>query len=104
MGITLSVNLSGGHLNPAVTLALAVCKPQKGRIVLFDTLKVLVYWSGQFLGAFLAAAIVFGIYSDDIRHLDSTFSIPSDKNTSFTTAGIFSTYPRGDHISNGACV
>ena len=62
IGILVSGGVSGGHLNPAVTLALAAlgkCNP----------LELPVYWVAQYLGAFTAAGIVYGIYYDLIYNL-----------------------------------
>ena len=47
--------VSGGHINPAVSIAFAVI----GR---FSWLKVPLYSLAQTLGAFLAAACVYGVY------------------------------------------
>lgn len=46
---------SGGHLNPAVTLALALTKKISWK-------KIPVYWLAQYLGALAASATVLGIY------------------------------------------
>lgn len=45
----------GAHMNPAVTLASAVVRR-------LAWIKVPVYCMAQFLGAFIASAIVYGIY------------------------------------------
>src|SRR5215467_582204 len=50
LGIYVCGAISGAHLNPAVTLALAV----RGKL---PWNKVLPYWGAQVLGAFVAAAI-----------------------------------------------
>jgi glycerol uptake facilitator protein len=50
VGVVVSAPFSGAHLNPAVTLGLAV------RDMKFDT--VPVYIIGQFIGAFIGAALV----------------------------------------------
>ena len=42
-------------MNPAVTLAFAVVRR-------LDWIKVPAYWLAQLLGAFIASAIVYGIY------------------------------------------
>ena len=60
LGILVSGGVSGGHLNPAVTLAMAVLKKCKW-------IQVPVYWAAQYLGAFLASAILFGTYADYIK-------------------------------------
>lgn len=58
-GVALAVyasgNLSGAHLNPAVTIALAV-------IGKFPWSKVPIYILGQFIGAFLGAVLVYLAY------------------------------------------
>jgi len=46
----------GGHINPAVTLAMAVV----GRLRWF---KVPVYWLAQYLGSFIGAACVYLVYN-----------------------------------------
>ena len=55
LGAYVSGGISGGHLNPAVTLALAISKK-------FELKKLPVYFAGQYLGAFLAATIVYAVY------------------------------------------
>jgi glycerol uptake facilitator-like aquaporin len=45
----------GGHLNPAVTLALSLKRP-------FPWRKLVVYWTAQYLGALVASGTVFGLY------------------------------------------
>ena len=52
---SISAFLSGAHMNPAVTLAFAVVRR-------LDWIKVPVYWIAQLLGAFIASAVVYGIY------------------------------------------
>ncbi len=82
LGVTLGVytaaRLSGGHLNPAVTLALAVFKG-------FSWRKVLPYALAQTLGAFAAALVVRATYADLIASVDPQHTI--------ATQGIFSTLP-----------
>jgi len=59
-GVYVSGGVSGGHINPAVTLVMAVI----GRL---KWIKVPVYMAGQYLGAFLGSAVVFGVYHDLIE-------------------------------------
>jgi len=96
IGIFTAANLSGAHLNPAVTVALCLT----GRS---DWNQLPFHWMGQYLGAFLAAALVFGTYSDAINHYDPNHTVPGQVNTTTPTAGIFATYPHGEEISNGIC-
>ena len=55
--ITMCLSISGGHLNPAVTLAMACLGKLKWR-------KVPVYFLAQYLGCFIASAVLFAIYAD----------------------------------------
>lgn len=45
--------LSGAHINPAVTLAVLITDAEFG----FDN--ALLYWAGQFVGAFIGAVVVY---------------------------------------------
>jgi MIP family channel proteins len=83
--------VSGGHINPAVTLAMGIL----GRLPL---IKIPVYWIGQYVGAFMAAACVFGVYYDGINNFDGGHRAVMGANA---TAGIFGTYPQG-YVSTGA--
>src|SRR5208283_3334605 len=55
MGIYIAGRVSGAHLNPAVTISLAIYRD-------FAWRKVLPYIFAQTFGAFLAAALVFWNY------------------------------------------
>ncbi|MFI0445667.1 MIP/aquaporin family protein [Actinomadura sp. 6N118] len=82
LGVTLGVyvagRLSGAHLNPAVTFALAVFKG-------FSWRKVLPYALAQTAGAFVAALIVRWNYSEVLAKVDPDHTIK--------TQGVFSTLP-----------
>src|ERR687889_51722 len=78
LGVYVAARLSGGHLNPAVTIALAAFKG-------FPWRKVLPYSLAQTAGAFVAAIIVRFAYADYIAKVDPDHTIPSQ--------GIFSTLP-----------
>ncbi len=77
MGIFIAGTISGAHLNPAVTLALA----GTGR---FPAAKIPHYLGGQFIGAFLGAAIVFLVYHAKWIGVDPGLD---------HTAGVFATFP-----------
>jgi glycerol uptake facilitator protein len=77
MGIYIAGKISGAHLNPAVTLALAVFRG-------FPWRKVLPYSLAQTTGAFAAAALVFWNYLPAFRQVDPQLE---------RTAGIFTTFP-----------
>ncbi|MFC4907173.1 MIP/aquaporin family protein [Actinomadura gamaensis] len=78
LGVYVSATLSGGHLNPAVTLTLAVFKG-------FSWRKVAPYMAAQFAGAFVAALIVRWNYTEVLAKADPGHTIK--------TQGVFSTLP-----------
>eukprot|EP00112_Aurelia_sp_Birch-Aquarium-sp1_P007887 Seg1860.3 transcript_id=Seg1860.3/GoldUCD/mRNA.D3Y31 product=Aquaporin-9 protein_id=Seg1860.3/GoldUCD/D3Y31 len=90
-GIYWAGGISGGHINPAVSLALAVCDR-------FPWRKLPFYMLAQFLGAFIACAGVFAVYHDYLVHFSDAARDTSGVNG---TAGIYSTYPP-DFVSNWA--
>ncbi len=62
VGVYISAAHSGAHLNPAVTIALAVAEK-------FEWAKVPVYIAGQFAGAMIGAFLVWITYK---KHFDET--------------------------------
>jgi MIP family channel proteins len=79
-GVFISGGISGGHLNPAVTLAMTLLRG-------FPTHKALAYIAAQMAGAFVGAAIVFFTYHEALQVFDGD-------THSMTTAGIWATYPQ----------
>jgi glycerol uptake facilitator len=77
MGIYVAGRISGAHLNPAVTLALAVFRN-------FSWRKVLPYTIAQTAGAFIAAGIVYRDYLPAFHRVDPDLR---------RTAGVFTTFP-----------
>jgi glycerol uptake facilitator protein len=77
LGICVAGRISGAHLNPAVTLALAVFRD-------FPWRKVVPYTLAQVAGAFGGAALVFFNYLPAFRRFDPNFE---------KTAGVFTTFP-----------
>jgi glycerol uptake facilitator protein len=77
MGIYIAGKISGAHLNPAVTISLAVYRD-------FSWRKVAPYILAQTLGAFLAAAIVYWNYLPAFQAFDPGLE---------KTASIFTTFP-----------
>ena len=78
--------VSGAHLNPAVTLGLAI---RRG----FEWRKVPSYWAAQVLGAFVGAALVYFNYRAAINSLDSSMHVVKGTAKSVGTYSIFATFP-----------
>jgi glycerol uptake facilitator protein len=77
MGICVAGRVSGAHLNPAVTLAVAAFRD-------FPWSKVLPYMVAQTAGAFVGAALVYVNYLPAFRKFDPDLS---------QTASVFATVP-----------
>ncbi|MBI3667769.1 MAG: aquaporin family protein [Acidobacteria bacterium] len=77
MGIYVAGGISGAHINPAVTLALAAFRG-------FPWKKVIPYMLAQTAGAFLGAALVYWNYIPAFRKADPLLD---------HTAGVFATFP-----------
>ncbi|MCI4064391.1 aquaporin family protein [Micromonospora sp. R77] len=86
LGVYTAARISGAHLNPAVTLALAVFRR-------FEWRKVLPFALAQTAGAFVAALLVRWVYSEAIAAVDPGHTI--------ATQGIFSTLPGNGALNVG---
>jgi MIP family channel proteins len=84
MGCYVAGGVSGAHLNPAVTLALAVHRS-------FPWNKVAPYVAAQVAGAFAASALVFVTYREALSAFDGGIRQVSGP---LATAGIWATYPQ----------
>jgi MIP family channel proteins len=84
MGCYVSAGVTGAHLNPAVTLALAVHRR-------FPWAKVAPYVLAQFVAALVASAVIFIAYHDALTAFDHGARQVSGE---LGTAGIWSTYPQ----------
>ncbi|ATF94849.1 MIP/aquaporin family protein [Cedecea neteri] len=91
MAIYMTAGVSGAHLNPAVTIALWL-------FACFDGRKVVPFIISQFLGAFCAAALVYGLYYNLFLDYEQTHHMVRGSVESLDLAGIFSTYPN-PHIN-----
>jgi glycerol uptake facilitator protein len=77
MGIYIAGKVTGAHLNPAVTIALAAFRG-------FSWARVIPYIAVQTAGAFLAAGVVFWNYRPQFLTVDPGLD---------HTAGVFTTFP-----------
>ena len=84
LGVYVAGTVSGGQLNPAVTLAAAV---HRG----FPWRKVPAYVAAQVAGAFAASAVVWLTYREAFDHFDGGARQVAGAQG---TAGIFATYPQ----------
>ncbi len=86
IGVTLAIyatrHLSCAHLNPAVSLAMVA----GGRMT---PKKLPIYLSAQFIGAFVAAAVLFSLFSDSIAAFETNNNIVRGTSESVKTAMIF---------------
>jgi MIP family channel proteins len=84
MGCYVSAGVTGAHLNPAVTIALAVHRR-------FPWNKVAPYIAAQFVGAFLASVVVYVTYREALAAFDGGIRQVTGPQS---TAGIWATYPQ----------
>lgn len=84
MGVYVSAGISGGHINPAVTLAVAVWRG-------FPWNKVLPYIAAQMAGAFVASVVLYVTYGDALANFDGGVR---QVTGSLATAQIWATYPK----------
>lgn len=84
MGCYVSAGVTGAHLNPAVTLALAVHRR-------FPWNKVVPYSVAQLAGAFVASAVVYVTYHEALAAFDGGLRQVAGPQG---TAGIWATYPQ----------
>ena len=100
LAVALSVyvcgRLSGGHINPAVTLALAA----RGA---FPRARVLPYWCAQLAGAFVGALLVYADYAEAFRAFEQNQHVVRGAmeggnlvGKAAGGAGVFATYPLFD--------
>ncbi|MER6330423.1 MIP/aquaporin family protein [Streptomyces sp. NPDC001034] len=85
-GVYVAGGVSGAHINPAVTLAMAV---RRG----FPWVKVLPYWFAQLVGAFVGAALVYLVYHQAIGAYDAAAPGPKVNGHTNATLSIFATFP-----------
>ncbi len=95
--IYLTGSLSGAHLNPAVTVAMAVWSG-------FPRRRVLPYAVAQLAGAFVASAVLFGIFGGALTAFERAHGIGRGLPGSEATAMMFGEYfpnPGGAPLTEG---
>lgn len=78
--------VSGGHVNPAVTLGLASVNKIRWN-------KIFHYFAAQYLGAFIGSLLTYAVYAEAIH----------ERGLNKSTIGIFGTYSRED-VSTGTAL
>lgn len=98
IAIHLTAALSGAHLNPAVTLGMAVWNG-------FSWRRVLPYACAQLLGAFAAAAVLYGVFGDALRAYEQKHGLERGQPGSEATAMVFGEFypnPGGQPLTEAA--
>ena len=95
IAIYCTAGVSGAHINPAVTIALAMFHG-------FDKAKVVPYIISQLLGAFCSAALAYSLYSNLFTDYEIAHNFVRSSQDALSTAGIFSTYPHASLSFFGA--
>jgi glycerol uptake facilitator protein len=98
LGLYVSGRLSGGHLNPAVTLALAI----RGEV---PWSRLLPYWGAQIAGAIAGAMLVYADYASAFAAFEQanelhrgTLIAGKLAGPHAGGAGVFATYPAFDGL------
>lgn len=90
-GVTLAIYataaVSGAHLNPAVTLAFAILRPES-----FPRQRILPYWGAQIAGGILAGAVVLAVFSPFVERFEEQRGIVRGEPGSEASAMIFGEY------------
>jgi glycerol uptake facilitator protein len=89
-GVYVAGGISGAHINPAITLSLAVRRN-------FPWVKVIPYIIAQLVGAFAGAALVYLVYHNAISSYEAAHNITrgalGGAGDSTATFSIFATFP-----------
>ena len=86
MGIYVAGGITGAHLNPAVTLGLAVRRK-------FPWNKVLPYMGAELVGAIFGALIVYMVYGPAIQAWDLAAKTVPAAGNALASYSIFATFP-----------
>ena len=93
LAIYVTRHLSCAHINPSVSLAMVISKRMSPK-------SLAVYWAGQFTGAFLAAAVLYGIFSSSIAEYEASHAITRGATDSAKTAMIFGEFYPNPSLPN----
>jgi glycerol uptake facilitator protein len=98
LAIAATASVSGAHLNPAVSLALALFRPLD-----FPWRKLLPYWAAQYAGGVLGGVFNLMVYGRQFRHFERVHGIVRGSPESVATAMAFGEYfPNPGFAASGA--
>ena len=83
--IFITGSVSGGHLNPAMTLVFAVRRELPRQ-------EVIPYWAAQFSGAFCAAALLFVLFQPMLKTHEDSHGVVRGEPGSVVTARCYGEY------------
>jgi glycerol uptake facilitator protein len=86
LALYVTAAISGAHINPAVTLSLAIYRG-------FSWGKVVPFIAAQMTGTFTAAALVYGLFYNGFLQYEATNEVVRGSAESQALASVFSTYP-----------
>lgn len=87
LAILATASVSGAHLNPAVSLALALFRPRD-----FPFKKLLPFWFAQYLGGVLGGAFNLMIFGPAYDHIEKELGFARGSVESIKTAKTFGEY------------
>ena len=87
LAIYATAAVSGAHINPAVTLAIAVFRKSE-----FPSRKIIPYFAAQLTGAFLAAALLYALFQGIIARFEATNELIRGRSGSQLSGMIFGEY------------
>lgn len=94
LAILATASVSGAHLNPAVSLALAIFRPND-----FPSSKILPYWLAQYLGGIIGGAFNLMIFGPAFTHFEETNNIIRGQlNENFTNSALNTARAFGEYF------
>ena len=100
LAIYVTADISGAHLNPAITLAFALVRRRQFPLRLLP-----VYWASQLLGAVLAGVTVLAIYGPWLRRFEDAEGLVRGEPGSQHSAMVFGEYfPNPDMLADGGAL
>ncbi len=87
LAIYLVGSISGAHLNPAITVSMAIYRPDS-----FPVKKIIPYIAAQLIGAMLAATVLYGMFSKTLIQFEAVHHLVRGDVGSELSAMMFGEY------------